>query len=187
MCSYIKEGSILVRNESLISGVLFFLLTFRDREKRRWLLRDAGRRQFLIIREVCALSWHLKKAVYCPPQLSLNAKLAPAHPQSASTWPTLPSSSLFLHLSELYSWTETLDGMSFSCLWKPMGLKHKIPDLLFINNNAVICVSLPRDWQDTFHKSELLRTSKIIKQFQIPCLKLFFVWKLCILIFYIFP
>lgn len=57
MCSYIKEGSILVRNESLISGVLFFLLTFRDREKRRWwLLRDAGRRQFLIIREVCAVS-----------------------------------------------------------------------------------------------------------------------------------
>lgn len=24
MCSYIKEGSILMRNESLISGVLFF-------------------------------------------------------------------------------------------------------------------------------------------------------------------
>lgn len=33
MCSYIKEGSILVRNESLISGVLFFLLTYRDRGK----------------------------------------------------------------------------------------------------------------------------------------------------------
>lgn len=57
MCSYIKEGSILVRNESLISGVLFFLLTYRDREKERrwWLLRDVGRHQFLIIREVCAI------------------------------------------------------------------------------------------------------------------------------------
>lgn len=57
MCSYIKEGSILVRNESLISGVLFFLLTYRDREKRRWwLLRNVGRCQFLIMRKGYAVS-----------------------------------------------------------------------------------------------------------------------------------
>lgn len=48
MGSYIKEGSVLMRNKSLISGMLFFLLTYRGREKEELgLLRDGEKLQSL--------------------------------------------------------------------------------------------------------------------------------------------
>lgn len=84
MCSYIKAGSILMRNESLISGVLFFLLTYGGRERRRWwLLRDGGKHQSLIAGKGCAIPLHLQRGVCGQPSTGPQYHGSPNLPSQA--------------------------------------------------------------------------------------------------------
>lgn len=104
------------------------------------------------------------KGVYIAnPQLGLNAKLAPTYPQSTPT--NLPcqvpafSCTLANSARGLRPWIPPWD--EFFMLMEANGIKVYKAELLFLNNNAVICVSLPRERQDTFHKGELLPQARL--------------------------
>ena len=171
MGSYINEGSILMRNESLLSGVLFFLLTYRWRERKRqgcWGMESSIR--VCKTRLCCSLA--IAEGVSCQPSNSPQCQDSPNLP---STYPhptcllkTFPSLKANLPMG----WDPEIPP-STKCFLLMEAKRIKADEYHCLSTiiKRPMCPS-PKV-KRCFSWSSTSATRKIIKWFRISCLKLF--------------
>lgn len=146
-----------MRNESLISGMLFFLLTYRATKRRCWLLRDGEKLQSLYDK-AALLPLQLQRDVCRKPSKGPQCQGSPGAP-SICLHPTCPLQlQPFPSPSDnlLMAWDpERSPSNKFFLLMEAKGIKAYEYYQLFLNNNSTIYVLVLGD-ERSFSWSQLL-------------------------------